>query len=129
MVARAPNPPHRCRPATDAQCWKQWTVSLTLTGDPARDCPFANSGPERLGAIPVDPGFVALLAVAHEATADEVLAHGQAAVHLGDDMIEGRAAAERIAAVGTLVVPGEVDLIARGAACDQAGLVNVVLIH
>ena len=51
------------------------------------------------------------LAVAHQAAADQVLANGQAAVDLGDHVIEGGTATERIAAVGALVVPSEVDLI------------------
>jgi len=103
--------------------------ALALTGYPPRNCPFANSGPERLGSIPISPVAVTLLAVAHEAAAHQVLADGQAATDLGDDVIEGRVAAKWITAVGAAVVPDEVDLIARGAACDQAGLVNVVLIH
>ena len=69
------------------------------------------------------------LAVAHKAAADQVLADGQAAVHLGHHMVEGGAAAERIAAVGTLIVPGQVDLIAGRSAGDQAGAVNVCFVH
>lgn len=72
---------------------------------------------------------MAFLAVAHQAAADEVLAHGEAAVDLGDDVIEGWAAAEGIVAVGAPVPPAEVDLITGGAPCDQARLINVVLIH
>ena len=65
-----------------------------------------------MGAIPVDPRFLSLLAVAHKTAADEVLPDGQAAVGLRDDVIKGWTAAERIAAVGAAIVPGEVDLIA-----------------
>jgi hypothetical protein len=49
--------------------------------------------------------LVALLAVAHEAAADKVLADGEAAEHLGDNVIKGGATAEVFAAVGALVVP------------------------
>ena len=47
----------------------------------------------------------------------------------GDDVIERRAAAKRIAAVGTFIVPGQMDLITGAAPRDQLGLINVVLIH
>ena len=67
--------------------------SLDFTGHPAGNRPFANSGPEVLGAIPLDPIFVALLAIAHQATADQVFADCEAAVDLGHDMVECRAAA------------------------------------
>ena len=69
------------------------------------------------------------LAVAHQAATDQVLADGQATVDLGHDVIEGGAATERIAAVGTLIVPGEVDLITGRAPGDQAGAINVCFVH
>ena len=46
-----------------------------------------------------------------------------------DDMIKRGRAAEGIAAVGALIVPGQVDLITGGAPGDQARLLNPVLIH
>ena len=73
--------------------------------------------------------LVALLAVAHEAAADEVLADGKAAEHLGHNVIKGGAATEVFAAVGALIVPGEVDLITRRASGDEAGFVNVCFVH
>jgi len=45
------------------------------------------------------------------------------------NVIKGRTSAQVVAAVGTLVVPSEVDLITGGAPGDQARLINVVLIH
>jgi len=72
---------------------------------------------------------VAFLAVAHEAAGDQVAADREATVDLRDDVIEGGAATKRIAAVGTFMVPREVDLITGGAPGDQARLINVVLIH
>ena len=104
-------------------------ANVTLSRNPPRDRPLAQWCPEVLGAVPADPLLVALLAVAHQAAADQVLAHGEAAMHLGHHMIERRAAAKRIAAVGAAVVPCEVDLIARGAAGDQTGLINVMSIQ
>ena len=50
-------------------------------------------------------------------------------MHLRDDVIEGGTAAERIVAVGAPIPPAKVDLITRGSPGDQAGLINVVLIH
>lgn len=50
-------------------------------------------------------------------------------MHLGDDVVERRAAAEVIAAVSAAVGPGEQHLIARGSAGDQPRLINVRLVH
>lgn len=50
-------------------------------------------------------------------------------MRLGDDVIERWRAAKGIAAVGALVVPGEVDLITGGAPGDQPGFIDPVLIH
>ena len=86
--------------------------ALDLASQPLSDSPFANSGPEVLSAIPVDPVFVALLAVAHQATGDQVFADGEPAVDLGHHMVKCRAAAEGIVTVGATVVPSQVDLIA-----------------
>ena len=86
--------------------------ALDLAGQPLSDSPFANSGPEVLGAIPVDPVLVSLLAVAHQAAADQVFADGEAAVDFWDHMVERWAAAEGIVAIGAAIVPGQVDLIA-----------------
>ena len=80
-------------------------------------------------AEPVDPWLVAFLAVAHEAAGDQVAADREATVDLRDDVIEGGAAAKWIAAVGTFMVPREVDLISSRAPGDQARLINVVLFH
>ncbi len=100
-----------------------------MAGDPLDDRPFTKRRPERLSAIPVDPWLVAFLAVAHQAAGDQVLADRQAAVDLRDNVIEGGATAKGIVAVGASIPPAEVDLITGGAPCDQARLINVVLIH
>ena len=50
-------------------------------------------------------------------------------MRFGDDVIERGRATELIAAIGALVVPGEVDLITGRAPSDQAGLLNPVSIH
>ena len=86
--------------------------ALDLAGHPPGDCPFANSGPEVLGAIPLDPVLVTLLAVAHQATTDQVFADCEPAVDLGHDVVKGRAAAQGIVAIGAAIVPGQMDLIA-----------------
>ena len=86
--------------------------ALDLASQPLSNSPFANSGPEVLGAIPVDPILVTFLAVAHQATRDQVLADRESAVHLWHHMVKCRAAAEGIVAVGAAVVPSQVDLIA-----------------
>ena len=65
-----------------------------------------------LGAIPLNPVLVALLAVAHQAAADQIFADGETTVHLGHHVIERWAAAEGIVAVGAAVVPSQMDLIA-----------------
>ena len=80
-------------------------------------------------AEPVDPWLVAFLAVAHEAAGDQIAADREATVDLRHHMIEGGAAAEGIAAVGTFMVPREVDLITSRSPGDQARLINVVLFH
>ena len=100
-----------------------------MVGDPLDNRPLAERRPERLSAIPVHPWLVAFLAVAHETATDQVLADRQATVDLRNDVIEGWAAAERLVAIGTAMVPFQVDLITSRAACDQAGFFNVVLIH
>ena len=80
-------------------------------------------------AKPVDPWLVAFLAIAHEAAGDQVAADREATVDLRQHMVEGGAAAKRIAAVGTFIIPSQMDLITGGAPGDQARLVNVVLFH
>lgn len=72
---------------------------------------------------------MALAAVAHEATADQVFANGEPALCLWHYVIERRAAAELIAAVSALIVPSQVDLITSGSTSNQAGLVDVMLLH
>ena len=64
-----------------------------------------------LGAIPRDPVLVTLLAVAHQAAADQVLPDGEATMDLRHHMVERRAAAEGVAAIGATVVPAKVNLI------------------
>ena len=86
--------------------------ALDLASQPLSDSPFANSGPEVLGAIPLDPVLMTLLAVAHQATGDQVLADREPAVDLWHHMVKCRAAAQGIVAVGAAVVPRQVDLIA-----------------
>ena len=86
--------------------------ALDLASQPLSDSPFANSGPEVLSAIPVDPILVTFLAVAHQATGDQVFADREPAVDLWHHMVECRAAAEGIVAVGATVVPSQVNLIA-----------------
>ena len=86
--------------------------ALDLASQPLSNRPFANSGPEVLGAIPVDPVLMAFLTVAHQAAGDQVFADGEAAVDLGHHMVECRAAAEGIVAIGAAVIPSQVDLIA-----------------
>jgi hypothetical protein len=60
---------------------------------------------------------MAFLAIAHETAADQVGSVMDTAQRLGHYMVKGGAAVELIAAIGALVVPGEVDLIA----CRFAG--------
>ena len=86
--------------------------ALDFAGHPAGNRPFANSGPEVLGAIPLDPVLVALLAVAHQATADQVFADCEPAVDLGHDVVERWAAAQGVVAICAAIVPGQMDLIA-----------------
>jgi len=69
---------------------------------------------------------MALLAIAHEAAADEVGAVMDAAQRLGHYMVKGGAAVELVAAVGALIVPCEMDLIARRFAGDKLRLFNPV---
>lgn len=97
--------------------------------EPLRNRPLAGGCPERLLAIPLEDRLVAFLAVAHQAAGDQVFAHGQATVDLRHHMIKGWATAKWITAIGTFIVPSEVDLITGGAPGDQARLINVVLIH
>ena len=107
----------------------QQDPALALTRHPPRNRPLAKCGPERLLAIPVHPVLVTLLAVAHQAAAHKVFAHRKPAVNLGHNVVERRAATKRIATVCAAVVPGEMDLIARRSACDQARLINVVTVQ
>ena len=72
---------------------RPFTGKLDFAGHPTGDCPFANSGPEVLGAIPLDPVFVTLLAVAHQAAGDQVFANCETAMNLWDDVIQRWAAA------------------------------------
>ena len=77
-----------------------------------RDRPLTECRPERLSAIPVNPGLVTFRAVAAHAAGHQVAGHCGAAVRLWDDVINGWAAAEILTAVGALVVPCQQDLIA-----------------
>jgi hypothetical protein len=60
---------------------------------------------------------MSFLAIAHETAADQIGSVMNATECLGHYMVKGGAAVELIAAIGALVVPGEVDLIA----CRFAG--------
>lgn len=77
---------------------------------------------EGLGAEPLEPGAVALGALAAEAAADEVVAFGGAAEGFGVDVIEGGGSAEGLVAVAAAMVPVQVYLVAEGAARDQVGV-------
>jgi len=80
--------------------------------NPLSDSPFARSGPEGLSAIPSDPVFVALGAVAGETAGYDVGEICCAAEYFGDDVIESAGAAEVLTAVAALEVPVEVYLVA-----------------
>lgn len=50
-------------------------------------------------------------------------------MHLGNYMVKGWATAQGFAAVGTFIIPRQMDLIPRGFPRDQTRPINVVLVH
>ena len=66
---------------------------------------FAGQVVKRLGTKPLTPITVSLAAIAGNAGTAQVFWHGQAAKHLGDDVVKrGATGAELLVAVGATVI-------------------------
>ena len=83
-------------------------LRAVLLGKPGIDCFLAGQAVERLSTKPLAPVTVSLAAVAGDASTAEVFWYGQAAKHLGDDVIKrGAAGAKLLVAVGAAVITAD----------------------
>ena len=80
-------------------------LCAVLLSKPRVNSLFAGQVVERLGTKPLAPITVPLAAVAGDASSTEVFWYGQAAQHLGDDVVKrGTAWPELLVAVGATVI-------------------------